>query len=506
MDRGGENTLETTGPAPSTRILRALVPSALAAGIVALYPAISETVVAKLGRGFEPKLVAVYVATLMALFLADAWVRDRRLARLRRLAIEAERRAEGQRERADALRFVLEVSQALSSTDRLETGLLAALERLREALPFEVGCFFLRDAGGGLARRGICPLIAKPVDSMLAQARAALEPGAPDVIAFDGGRTVACRVADGANGTDAIGAIVLALGETGADDPEGEACRAPLLAVADRLGADLRRLRLVDDLEGKERALRNAYQELRQSGRKLARSTALEEATVLGQAASRALARPLSSALEEVRRLLRRPHADASDQAALRRALGELLEMRDRLKELRDLGKAGGRRSTVQVNDALVAAIDLQVPDLKRAGIEVRMSFDRSLPPIEIDEAVLSHLFARVLRRSRAAFRRASHPRRLAIATLAFGDGVRITFQTNTAGVGEPVLPAASRASGEAPAQNLRQALRASGRALSGIDWKSHGISLKASDQLGEGRTLTVSLAATQLSGSPGLL
>ena len=101
------------------RMLRALVPAVLAGGFMALYPAIAERVVERYGRGFEPRWVALYVTVLVALFLVDAWVRDRRLARLREEAQRERERAEAAHQRAEALRLLLDVAAALAAGDRL---------------------------------------------------------------------------------------------------------------------------------------------------------------------------------------------------------------------------------------------------------------------------------------------------------------------------------------------------------------------------------------------------
>ncbi len=495
--------LETDGtPAPGAhaqaarRLLRALVPAALAGGIMALYPAISETVVERLGRGFEPRLVTLYVATLVGLFLLDAWARDRRFERIRAAAVQAEARAEFERVRADELRLVLDVARELERRDRIESALLCVLEKVRERIPFATGCVYLKDSdSAALVRRGVCPLTAAVPREAQRCAEEALAAAAS--LGAGGVRSDAVRAGMHAclvrAGGDAVGAIVLC----GAGDL-AEHEQAQLLAVADRLGAALNGLRLLDELEGKERALRRAYRELRVSGSRLARARAMEQATVVGQAADSALSGPIAAALEAVRRIARglgSGDAVSPIAANLERLKGCLLQIRECCAELKNLGRRGGRPSRQQVNDALVAALDLAVPDLKRAGIEVRLALGRDLPEILMDAGMLERLLARLLRRARAALRRAPLPRRLSIETRSYGAGVSIVLRDNSAGLSsrgvEEMVQGSKR---EADASQFERALRHAERSLFAADAAAHGVSIDTDEQIGEGRTVTVHL------------
>lgn len=479
----------------------------LAAGVVALYPAIAGKVVDRLGRGFESHLVAVYVGTLVGLFLVDTWARDRRLERLRQAAFDATRQAEGMHQRAEELRFVLDVAAGLDGEDGVESALLHALERLRERVGFATGYVYLRDRSSGrLARRGMAPLTARPSARALAFATRTLRAGAAagesrvHVDGTDEGLLAGPIVAQG----DVIGLIVL----EGAHGT-GEADHARLMAVADRLGAALNTFRLLEELAAKERALRQANRELRMTGTRLARTSARAEATAVGIAASTAIDRPTEDALEAARQVERDlpVEAAAAVRGRLRRLRDDLLELRRLGSELRELGRRVGQPTEVQVNDALVAAIDLMVPDLKRAGIEVRMALDPRLAAVRIDEGILVHLFTRALRNARRSLRRAARPRRLDLETGPYGEGVKVVLRDNSAGVGSGgVERVVHRAPSEDGTANLQEAVRKSGRELLHADLRAHGVTVETHEVPGEGRTLTICLRGARQTSAGSLL
>ncbi|MBI4879108.1 MAG: hypothetical protein HY812_05530 [Planctomycetes bacterium] len=502
QEASGPRTAFRGAPARDARaqaarqLLRTLVPAALAGGIMALYPAIAETVVERLGRGFEPRLVTLYVATLVGLFLLDAWSRDRKLERSQAAAAQAEAPAELEKLRADELHLVLDVARELEQHERIESALLCVLEKVRERIPFAAGCVYLKDSDSStLVRRGVCPLTAEvPREAQRCAEDVLAGAASPDAcgVHSDAARSGlhACLVRAGG---DAVGAIVL-LGAGDLTEPE----QAQLLAVADRLGAALNGLRLLTELEGKERALRRAYRELRVSGSRLARARALEQATVVGQAADSAISGPIAAALEAVRRIARGlGQSDAASPVAanLERLKGCLIQIRECCAELKNLGRRSGRPSRQQVNDALVASLDLALPDLKRAGIEVRLSLERDLPEILMDAGVLERLLARLLRRARAALRRAPVPRRLSIETRGYGAGVSVVLRDNSAGVSsagvEEIVQGSRR---EADASQFERALRRAERSLFAADAAAHGVSIDTDERIGEGRTVTVHL------------
>ena len=480
------------------RVLRSLVPAALALGFLAVYPSVAPRVVERLGSGFSPAYVALYVTTLVGLFLLDAWFRDRRVSRLVEAAAEAERRADGLRQRSDELGFVLDVARDLDGEARLESALFTVLERLREVLPFEVGYVFLLDAAGRPTRRGICPLTATPsadarrfVERALAEAA---EDDAPGILTepcpptAEGGRVRIATCVRAARRT--IGAVVL----DGAD-ALGEHDRARLLAVADRLGATLNGLRLLEQVEAKERALRRAYRELREQGGRLARTSAIEEAGALGHAASEALRDPSRDALGEVRRLERDAAAAGDDETLrrVRRLKRTLQAIHDLGDELSDVGRSVGRPARCSVNDVLVSSLDLATPDLKRAGIEVRMNLDAEVPDVVMDEGVLIHVLTRAIRTARASLRRVPGPRRLTIETRARGEGVVVRLRDNGAGI-SPRRRAQRMRPAEPAGTSLGRALRRASRDLTAADLTAHGVSVDSEARLGEGSVLAVRL------------
>ncbi|MFG0316774.1 MAG: GAF domain-containing protein [Planctomycetota bacterium JB042] len=487
------------------RVLRSLVPAALALGFLAVYPAIAPRVVARLGPGFSPPFVALYVVTLVGLFGLDAWARDRRMARLKATVEEAERRAEMQRERADELRFVLDVAHDLDGESRLESALFTVLDRLGELFPFETGYVYLRDAAGRVTRRGIRPLTARPSDRVRAFVESALQVSdgdAPEDTTIDdveAGR-VACPIHSRGN---VIGLLVL----EGVDRP-GEHDRARLLAVADRLGTALNGLRLLEEVGAKERALRRAYRELRATGDRLARSSALEETGALGLAASDALHSPTEAALAEVRRLEREAAAGGRDGAlaSLRRLKSTLGELRSLGDQLRGVGRRVGRPAPCAVNDHVVTALDHALPDLKRSGIEVRLRLDEAVRDVLMDEGVLMHVLSRSFRSARASLRRAPSPRRLTVETRARGEGVTVSFRDNGAGIDPPGSARRVRRGEDEGATSLERAVRRATRELGQADLSVHGVSVGEESRLGEGRTLTVHLRGAQRISTGGPL
>ena len=478
------------------RILRTLVPASLAGGIMALYPAISESVVDRLGSGFEPKLVALYVSTLLLLFFADAWVRDRKLARLARAAALSEQKAEGLRQRADELHLVLEIATELDGQARIESSLYRLLERLRSKLTFAEGYVFLHDtASHRLSCRGISPLTCRPTDELRGfaeQTAPAAEAAAVLMIHSDPDHSdrIACPIPSRGR---IIGLLVLC-----GTPALGLHEQARLLAIADRLGAALNGLLLLAELDQKERALRNAYRELRLSGARLARSSAAEEAALLGRATSNSLVEPLSRTRQELRsleRALPRDQRDGPVAEHLESAHSSVERIERVVAELRELGRHTGQPSELVVNDAVVAALDLALPDLKRAGIDVRMSLDSRLPPIRMDESLLVQLLTRLLRSARASLRKAIEPRRLSVETRAYGEGVKVLIKDNSAGVSsggvEQVVRKRNPAAQLTP---LQSALRHEVRERYRVDFAAQGIDIRCEQEVGRGRTLIVCL------------
>ncbi|MFH0945375.1 MAG: hypothetical protein V2A76_09280 [Planctomycetota bacterium] len=488
-----ENTRMGRGQHLSRRLLRTLVPASLAGGIMALYPAISGSVVDRLGAGFEPKLVALYVSTLLLLFFVDSWARDRRLAEMARAADLERLKAEGSRQRAEELHFILDVAKGLDGQERIESPLFSMLERLREKLGITEGFVFLRDPASGITScRGIYPLTGRAdpavhrfADRALAVAASAdimllhSDPGFPGLIA--------CPIQSRGN---VIGLIILRPeSELGADD------QARLLAIADRLGASLNGLLLLSELEKRERSLRHAYRELRLNGSRCARSSAEEEAAIIGRAGSDALEEPVSEARAQVRALDRA--LPGQRYPAVRDLLEQLRGSLDQIgsveTDLRSLGQHVGQPESIQVNDALVAALDLALPDLKRAGIEIRLSLDSGLEEIRMDEALLVQLLLRLLRRARASLRRAIEPRILSLRTSSYGAGVRITFKDNSAGLSTPGM-VVRKSSEKRRASRFQIALRRQLKEQYRTDLAAQGISIQRDEKVGQGRTITVCL------------
>lgn len=474
------------------------MPAALAAGFLALYQPISPAIVDRLGPGFSPMLVAAYVATLVGLFAADAWIRDRRLFRLQIAATDAERSAREERQRSDDLRFVIDVAAALNGRERLESSLLRVLERVREVFPFDVGYVFLLEGERSLIRRGICPITAYPsrrAEQLAAQTLEMMAFPQPNPICSfgdpDHADAVTCPIWVQ---EDIIGVIVL-------EQPGElrESAQARLLAVADRLGASLNGVRLLDEVEARERTLRHAYRELRASGRSLARSAAREEAQQLGLAVHEILDGPTSAGLAELSRLrddldrLDLP-AGAAPRRRIERIRLQIKEIQAHADELRDLSSRPGPVTEQEINDAVVGVIDLVIPDFKRAGIEVRISLANTLPSLRFDEGALANVLNRVLRSARASLRSTPSPRRLSIETTPAGRGVKVVIRDNSAGAGsrgidELVRRPTHRAPG---ASLLRNVLRETDRDLLRGDMTQSGISVHTQEELGTGRQWTV--------------
>lgn len=470
------------------RLLRALVPAVLAGGFMALYPAIAERVVDRYGRGFEPPLVALYVTALVALFLADAWARDRRLARLHAEAQRERDRAEAAHQRAEALRLLLDVAAALETDERLEAALANALERASSTLGFSRAAVYLAEhRSGRLARRGVWPLTSSFDAASHEYAETTFQS-----LRGDGGT---------GDSQDASGRVAVLLRARG--EPLGllvcEDLAAPaedtptrLRAIADRLAMAVLGKRLFVELEAKERALRHAYRELRTSGRNLARSRAAEEAGILGHAAATALAEPLRRSLDDAR-ALRAEFAGyggfESGRQRLEHIVARLKEMRASLGELRRLGDSADGARALDVNDVLVSAVDLALPGLRRAGIEVRLALSDRVGPVVSDEALLQRVFQRALSASRASLRRAPAPRRLMVETRKFGDGVRISITDNGPGL--------RRRGGGASASPrdksaLQGALAESSKSFQKDRLRAVGISVRYTESVGVGRTTTI--------------
>lgn len=484
-----------------TRVLRAAVPATLAAGFLALYPSIAPRIIERLGDGFQPWLVTVYVSSLVLLFVIDAWMRDRRILRLRMESHDAQRAAVAERQRAEDLRFVVDVASEMNGRERLESALLQVLYRLRDAFPFEVGYVFLREGEGALVRRGVCPLTAVVSRRAESLAKQTLEMNAfphPNPICRfgepDRAEAVTCpiRVQD-----EVIGVIVL---EQPGELREHDQSR--LLAVADRLGASLNGIRLLAEVEARERALRHAYRELRTTARQLARSAALEQAQGVARAVSEVMEGPTSAILAELARL--RDDGALKVSATARRRVEQVraraLEIREQTAELRRLAGQTGRLSEQDVNDATIGAVDLVLPDLKRSGIELRVALGHDLPPVRVDEGVLVQVVTRVLRRARASLRRAPGTRLISIETRSAGRGVRVVVRDNSSGSSalrfDQFLRGAAGGDGTGAAgpggSKLRRALRELDRDVFRGDLDAHGILVESSERIGEGRQWTV--------------
>jgi hypothetical protein len=499
------------------RLLRALVPAVLAGGFMALYPAIAERVVERYGRGFEPPFVALYVTALVVLFLADAWVRDRRLARLRAEAQRERDRAEAAHQRAEALRLLLDVAAALETDERLEAALANALGRASSSLSFQRAAVYLAEQRSGrLSRRGVWPLTAS-FDAAEHEAANATFRTLRDGDATRGAQADDTRpgpavlaIASTSEGNSEPARVCVLLRARG--EPLGllvcegieaaaEDTAARLGAIADRLAMAVLGKRLFAELEAKERALRHAYRELRTSGRNLARSRAAEEAGIVGHAAAAALSEPLRRALDDAR-ALRAEFAGyggfESGRGLLEHLVARLKEMRSSLGELRRVGDGADDARPLDVNDVLVSALDLALPGLRRAGIEARLALSDRIDPVVSDEAMLQRVIQRALSASRASLRRAPAPRRLMVETRRFGDGVRISITDNGPGLRPRSGQPASRAS-----SSLKEALSQSSKSFQRNRLRSAGISVRQSETVGVGRTTTIVVNPRPTVGEP---
>ncbi len=472
-----------------------LVPVALAGGVITLYPSISEQVVATLGRGFAPHLVGGYVLSLVGLFLADTWARDRKIERLRAIAERAERRAQGFQDRANELRFLLDVASDLDGTERIESSLHHVLSRVQAVVPFRFGFIYLLDGTTERLRvRGVCPLTAAPttaLDAVAQQTRETFVESTPLLVVSEAPNRHACPIR---SRDQAIGVLVI-------DYPGSLPLhhQARILAVADRLGAALNGLRLRADVESKESALRHAYRELRQNGERLARSRALEEATAFGRAAGDALSAPVSAATEELRRLDRGMAKEDPLRPSLDRLRDQIREIRRLGAEFRAVGRHTGNPAEQHVNDAVIAAVDLAMPDLKRAGIEVRMTLDDHVTGVHMDEGVLVQLLTRALRNIRATLRRSDPPRRLWIETQPYGEGAKVVFRDNSAGLDAGRLDDVVRSNGPNDAAGrFRKAFRRNDGRLLQSDLRAHGVVIRTEHELGRGRRLMLCLSGVE--------
>jgi hypothetical protein len=467
----------------ATRGLRMLVPASLAVGVIALYPAIAPTVVARFGPGFEPRFVGLYVATLVSLFLIDTALRDRRLGRLAHTARAAERRADGEAERAHELELMLDLASALEGEARLESALTAALDRLRIDLPFECATVFAPDStSGALIRRGICPLTALPSAAAELAAREAFAAGAGESPTEHAAtRLVVIRLM--AQGI-AVGTLVL----EGIDELSATA-RTRLRAAGDRIAATIAARRLVAELDAKERALRQAWHELRHSGRRLARSAADAEAAAVAEAAGNAIVEPVRELRREARKLRRALEAGNPDSATLDHLERGLADLETRGDEFLNRSEWLEPCRAVDINDLIVAAIDLVTPELKRSHVEVRMRFDSELGTVETAEGPLYHVVVRLLRRLRAELRRSPLPRRIEISTRAAGTGARLELKANTAGLSGP-----SRADSKSSKNISDNSLRRSSRSAWQRLLKAARVSIRQERALGLGHVFTLTL------------
>lgn len=414
----------------STRLLRMLVPASLACGFVLLYPAIADEVVARFGIGFRPGLVAIYVATLVVLFLVDATLRDRRWMKLQGFAAEAERRAETESVRARELELVLDLSSILEREERIECALGSVLDRLRGQTPFTCGAIYAPDpASLALVRRGVCPLTALPSPSAEALARevcAAPAQGESTMFASVEGSVAFPLILRG----ETLGAMVL---EGVSELSAAEETR--LRTAADRIAAAFGGRRLLSDLDAKERALRQAWHELRNSGRRLARSAADAEAAAVAEAAGHAILEPARAARRDLRAIRRSLVERDADECGLARIDDRLAVLEAIAKDLLRRGVVVAEPTRVDLNDLVVAAVDLVTPELRRAKIDVRMRLDHELQAVFVAEGPLYHVVVRLLRRLRAELRRTPGLRRLEVSTRSGGDGGRIEMRANTAGM-----------------------------------------------------------------------
>ncbi len=419
-------------PDLTTRVFRMLVPASLAGGIVALYPAIADSVVAKFGPGFRPGLVAIYVATLVLLFLADAALRDKRQSWLARVAAQAEKRAEGEMQRSRELCLMLDLASALEGDERLESALLSALERLRVDVPFNFAAVFAAEGDGpGLHRRGICPLTMQLPERLADQLTRLTGEGENGLYRLESQEpTIAVSLRTG--GTQ-IGFLVV----EGAD-VANEVVTRRLRAAADRLAAAMATRRLISDLHSKEKSLRLAWRELRMSGQRVARSTARAETAALAERCGDTLLEPLREARTELRQLRRSLTASDVADPRLDRIEKRLGEIERRTLDLIASSRFDEPTKSIDLNEVVVAAVDLVAPELTRARVEVRMRLDPALDKIVAAEGPLHHVLVRVLRRLRAELRHTPGPRRLEIETAAAGAGARILLKANSAGVTRP--------------------------------------------------------------------
>lgn len=407
-----------------------LVPASLAGGIVLLYPSIADEVVARFGVGFRPGLVAIYVVTLVLLFLVDATLRDRRLLELDRKALAAERRAESESVRARELGLILDLGSILEREERLECALVGVLERLRQETPFSCAAIYAPDPVSlALVRRGVCPLTALPSPGAEALARrvcAESALGAPPALDPSGSDVALPLVHKG----ETLGALVLE-GVTQLSQAE----ETRLRAAAERIASALAGRRLLHDLDAKERALRQAWHELRNSGRQLARSAAETEAAAVAEAAGHAVLEPARDARRDLRAIRRSLVERDADECGLARIDERLAVLEAIAKDLLKRGDVVAAPSRVDLNDLVVAAVDLVTPELRRAAIDVRMRLDHELQPVQVAEGALYHVVVKLLRRSRAELRGSPGPRRLEISTRRGGEAGRIEIRANSAGV-----------------------------------------------------------------------
>lgn len=468
-----------------TRLLRMLVPASLAGGIVALYPSIADRVVEQFGAGFRPGLVTLYVATLVLLFLGDGFLRDLRLNRLRRLAASANQRAAIENERARELSVLLEISSLLEGTDRIESCILKALDRLRAEMPFACASIFVSDSGSGrLVRRGICPLTAVASASSATLARAAFESGSDAHHEATAGCVAFPLRANG----ETIGALVI---EGGAGmGPERDAQRARLTLVSERFASSLATRRLTTELEEKERSIRQAWRELRLSSRRLASSTARAESASLAQSIAQNLSEPLADAQIELKRLGRTLGRD-DGKGPLKVLTESLARIAETVERLSARSKWAEKTSKVAVNDVLIAAVDLLAPDFQAARIEVRLALDPNLTPIDTAPDALYQLLIRILQRIRSELRQAPAPRRLTIESLGRGSTAKLVLRANTAGIAPQPGPSESHTSEHKSIH--RKALRKNSETIRSLVTAARA-RVRRNRTIGEGVTYTLTL------------
>lgn len=136
-----------------------------------------------------------------------------------------------------------------------------------------------------------------------------------------------------------------------------------------------------------------------------------------------------SAILEE--KLKDTPHA---------KAIADLREAADRCNRivktfLAMARQSAPRRSTVQINDTIEAALDMTAYGLRSAGIELVRQFDADLPDLEADEDQLVQVFTNLMINARHALEGYSDATRVTITTSTDGSKVLAEFADNGPGI-----------------------------------------------------------------------